>query len=350
MKSSPQTIKNQMAKQMSSVYLVSGDEPLQLMETCDDIRVVARNKGFAEREIFHIDKKFDWSDLFASTCTMSLFSHLRMIELRIGNGKLGDKGGKALVELLSNLPQDTIILIISEKLDAATQRTKWFKCVESVGVNVQIWPIEPNRLPAWIQLRMQIKGLKPTREAIQILAERGEGNLLSIAQDIEKLILMGCQTQVTAEDVLQSVSENARFDIYGFVDTCLQGDVKRVVRMLEGLKGEGVEPILVLWALSREIRSLLQMAKQLTSSSSIDHVISSNRVWAKRKMLVSTGLRRHNVKQWEQLLVQAGQIDLTIKGLGAGKVWDQLLQLCLEIAGLRLFSIPKRSTFVSIAY
>jgi DNA polymerase-3 subunit delta len=345
MKSSPQTLKNQMAKQLASVYLVSGDEPLQLMETCDDIRHAAREKGFIDREIFHIDKKFDWSDLFASTCTMSLFSHLRFIELRIGNGKLGDKGSKALMELLGDLPQDTILLVISTKLDAATQRTKWHKCLESVGVTVQIWPVEANRLAPWIQQRMQSKGLQPTREAIQILVERGEGNLLAIAQEIEKLLLLDQQEKITAEDVVQSVSDSARYDIYGFVDTCLQGDVRRVVRMLEGLRGEGIEAILVLWVLSREIRSLAQMSRQLTKTASIDQVINKNRVWPKRKALVTAGLRRHSAAQWEQLLAQASSIDLTIKGLAAGKVWDQLLQLCLELAGLRLFTKSAGSNF-----
>ncbi|MFV2056096.1 MAG: DNA polymerase III subunit delta, partial [Thiohalomonadales bacterium] len=286
MKSSPLAIQNQLQKSLASVYLVTGDEPLQHMETCDLIRHAAKQRGYTDREIFHIDKNFDWSELFMSTSTMSLFSHLRFIELRIGNGKLGEKGNKALFALLSELPQDTIILITSSKLDAAVQRTKWFKCLDKSGVSIQIWPIEARQLAAWIQQRMQKIGLLASRDAIQILAERGEGNLLAIAQEIEKLRLLGVAGDISVDDVLSSVSDSARFDIYTFVDTCLGGDIRRVVRMLEGLQSEGVEAILVLWVMSREIRNMALMAKQTSNGLPLDQILSKNRVWPKRKALV----------------------------------------------------------------
>lgn len=341
MKSSPQTIQNQLAKQIAPVYLVSGDEPLQHMETCDAIRQAARERGFNEREIFHVDKQFDWSVVFASTRTMSLFSQLRLIELRLGSGKLGDKGGKAFVELLNDLPQDTVILVICAKLDAATQRTKWYKSLEAVGVTVQIWPVETNRLPAWIQERMQKKGLRPSREAVQVLAERGEGNLLAIAQEIEKLCLLATDTEISAEDVIKSVADSARFDIYGFVDDCLRGDARRIVRILNGLQTEGVEAILVLWVLTREIRNLAIMSRALQNGASVDQIIAKFKVWPKRKALIRTALNRQKPEQWEAYLGRASLIDRAIKGLEAGKVWDQLLQLCLDIAGLRLFAQPR---------
>jgi DNA polymerase-3 subunit delta len=331
------TIKSQLSKDLKGLYLVHGDEPLQLMETCDLIRAQAQKQGFAEREIYEIDKSFDWAELFASTHSMSLFSQRRVIEIRVGNGKLGDKGGKALTELINDPPVDTLFLIIAAKLDKPTQRTKWFSAVSKHGVTVPIWPIEPRHLPAWIKTRMEGMSLRPDRDAIQMMAECGEGNLLAISQEIEKLSLLKPASTIVAQDIAELVSDNARFDIYGLVDACLAGENQRIVRMLAGLKAEGVETILLLWALTREIRSMVIMARHMEQGSSVDQVMSTARVWSKRKNMVGDGLRRNAALIWEQFLVEAGQIDQSIKGMSSGKVWDELLQLCLKIAGVRLF-------------
>lgn len=331
------TIRSKLAAGLVGVYLVHGDEPLQLMETCDVIRLTAREQGYAEREVYDIDKGFDWAVLFASTHTMSLFSQKRVIELRIGTGKLGDLGSKSLVELINDPPVDTVFLMVAGKLDKPTQRTKWYTAIDKAGVIVQVWPIEAGYLSAWIKARMEARALKPSREAIQMMAECGEGNLLAIAQEIEKLSLLKPAATIVGDDVRELVSDNARFDIYGLVDACLMANSRRVVRMLDGLKAEGVETTILLWALTREIRSMVVMARQLERGGAVEQVMSTARVWPKRKSMVGDSLRRHRAVVWEHLLSEASQIDRTIKGMASGKVWDQLLQLCLKIAGVRLF-------------
>ncbi|MCK4586904.1 MAG: DNA polymerase III subunit delta, partial [Gammaproteobacteria bacterium] len=126
-----------------------------------------------------------------------------------------------------------------------------------------------------------------------------------------------------------------RFDVFGLVDAVLIGNVSRLTRMLDGLRGEGVEPILVLWALAREIRSLADMAAQIETGKGIDGVLS--RVWGNRKGPVKAGLQRHNRARWQQMLRRAARLDRVIKGAAVGNAWDELLQLSLMMAGMKLF-------------
>ncbi|WBA82772.1 hypothetical protein [Endozoicomonas sp. GU-1] len=53
----------QLKKQLVPVYIVSGDEPLQVARCCDQIRQYARNAGFSERHVYHIENGFDWGGL-----------------------------------------------------------------------------------------------------------------------------------------------------------------------------------------------------------------------------------------------------------------------------------------------
>jgi DNA polymerase-3 subunit delta len=319
------------------LYLLSGDEPLQLGEAADAIRARARQQGFDERQVLHVDGSFDWSALTAASQTLSLFAERRLIDLRLPSGKPGKEGGAALSDYAANPPPDTVLLVSSGKLDKTAQNSKWFKALDKAGATLQVWPVESAALPQWVAQRMRARGLTPTPEAARLLAERVEGNMLAAAQEVEKLRLLHGEAAVDVAMVEQGVADSARYDIFELVDTALLGDGARVARVLEGLRGEGVEPILILWALVREIRALEEMAYEIEHGASVEAVMKARWVWDKRKPAVRAGLKRHNARRWSQLLRRAVRIDRMVKGAEPGEPRDELLQLALLMAGVRLF-------------
>ena len=52
-----------------------------------------------------------------------------------------------------------------------------------------------------------------------------------------------------------SIGDSARFDMFQLGEAALGGDVPRALRILGGLRSEGVEATLVLWSLAREIHN-----------------------------------------------------------------------------------------------
>lgn len=321
---------------LAPIYIVSGDEPLQAAEAADSVRAAARAQGYTEREVLHVEPGFDWSSLLASTGSLSLFAERRLVDLRLPTGKPGDAGAKALVAYAAAPPEDVLLLITCPKLDASQQRSKWFTALERAGVVVQVWPIEPARLPAWIRQRMQAKGLEPEASAVDMLADQMEGNLLAADQEIEKLVLLNGPGPVSADAVAAMVADSARFDVFGLVDSALGGDAGRTARILYGLRAEGVEPILVLWALAREVRGLAAMSFESAGGVSPDAVMGRHHVWDKRKPLVRQALRRHSALRWQALLGRCAQVDRVVKGAATGNAWDELLQLAEAMAGTAL--------------
>ncbi|HGX91901.1 MAG TPA: DNA polymerase III subunit delta [Candidatus Tenderia sp.] len=333
----PEQLSGHLAKGMAPLYFVSGDEPLQVQEACDIIRAAARQAGCVEREVHHVEARFDWQGFLQSGDAMSLFSDRKLIELRLPSGKPGIEGSKALQAYAERPSDDNILLIIAGKLEGSVKNSKWYKTLDKAGAMVTIWPMELRQLPGWVMRRMKQKGLQPSQDAVSLLVERVEGNLLACAQEIEKLVLLHGTGAIDVEQVAASVADSSRFDIYKLVDCALQGDVARTSRIIQGLKGEGVEPTLVLWALSREIRAMQSMAYDLHQGANIGSVLAKNRVWDKRKPLVQTGLKRHSLPQWQAMLKHCAEVDATIKGVRPGNVWDEFLQLSLWLGGVRLF-------------
>jgi DNA polymerase-3 subunit delta len=340
MKLNPAQLSKHLQGNLASVYAISGDEPLLCQEACDTIRAATRKLGFSERQVFNVESNFDWGNLLQASASLSLFADKRLLELRLPSGKPGDKGSAALLEYLARPPEDTVLLISLPKLDGSTQKTKWAKALIDGQQTqfMQIWPVDAHQLPQWIRQRMAQAGLSASQEAVEMIAVRVEGNLLAAAQEIEKLKLLAIDGQVDASTVHTAVADSARFDVFGLIDATLNGEAAHALRMLEGLRGEGVEPPVVLWALARELRLLANIAQQYSQGMPLEKAFSSARppVWDKRRPLVSKALQRHSAARWALLLLDAQRIDAQIKGQAPGSPWSGLSLLTLNMCGQRL--------------
>lgn len=325
---------------LSPVYIVSGDEPLLCQEAADTIRAAACQQGYDERQVFSADSNFEWGTLVQTGASMSLFAERRLLELRLPSGKPGDKGAAALIEYCARPADDTVLLITLPKLDGNQQKSKWGKALVDGGLTqfVQIWPIDAHQLPQWIRQRLAQAGLAAQPDAVELIAARVEGNLLAAAQEIEKLKLLADGDQITLDIVQAAVADSARYEVFGLVDAILNGEGAHTLRMLEGLKGEGVEPPIILWALARELRLLGSLSTQYAQGVPMEKAFSQARppVWEKRRPLVSNALQRHTTTRWAQMLGDAQLIDAQIKGQAQGSVWEGLARLALAMAGAQL--------------
>ena len=321
MKLPPAQLAKHLQGPLAPVYVVSGDEHLLCQEACDAIRGACRQQGFSERQVLNVETGFDWGQLIEAGASLSLFAEKRLLELRIPNGKPGDKGAAALLDYLARPAEDTVLLISLPKLDGSTQKTKWAKAlIDGKPVQfLQIWPVDAQQLPQWIRQRLSQAGL-------------------AAAQEIEKLKLLAEGGQVTTETVQAAVADSARYDVFGLIDAALLGQPEHILQMLAGLRGEGVEAPVILWAVAREIRQLANIAQQYSQGVPLDRAFSQARppVWDKRKPLVSKALQRHDVAGWQRLLMDAQRIDEQIKGQAEGDPWLGLTDLCLQLSGRRL--------------
>lgn len=336
MKINPNQLQAQLQQGLSPVYLVAGDDPLLVQESRDKIVQHAQNLGYTERQSFQAGTDFNWDTLLAEISSQSLFSSKTIIELRIPSGKPGKIGSAAIETFLDNIPRDKMLLIITPKLDATQQKTKWLKAIEKKGVYLPIWPIEKANLPGWIKQRLQREGLRASPEGVGILADQTQGNLLACDQEITKLRLLYGEKQLSPEEINEAIGDHARFDLYQLIDQALLGDSESSVRILAQLQESGIEPTLILWSITREIRQLIQLNSLMTRGETFDNACNKLFVWKTRQPLYQKALRRLTQPTLSQALQRASEIDLKIKGLQPGNVWLALNELTLSIAGTTL--------------
>ncbi len=322
------------------VYLISGDEQMLVEEAADLVRKQARKQGADDRQVWHVEGRFNWSELQWQEQTMSLFSSQRLLEIRLPSGAPGKEGGEALRRYAANPPVDTTLLIISGKVDTRSQKSKWFTELDRVGVTIPIWPIDFANLPRWISQRMQQRGLRANQQVFELIAERVEGNLFAAAQEIDKLQLLCPDGNVDEQLVLESVADNARFEAFGLMDTVLAGQVSKIPRIINRLRAEGLDILAVFSAISWSLHRMVNMAVQLDSGMRIEQVFSSQKppVWEKSRPIMRQALSRHERSQWQGFLQQMAQIDQAAKGSLKHCPWTLLETLCLHVAGIKIIS------------
>lgn len=319
-------------KGLAPLYLVSGDDPLLTLEAADAIRARAREEGYTEREVLRVETGFKWNELAASGASLSLFASRRLLDIRMPSGKPGNEGAAALESFAADLPPDTVTLITLPKLDKRAQQAGWFETLASAGVVVDIWPIDLDELPDWLGRRLATQGQSADRDTLRFLAEQVEGNLLAAHQELQKLGLLYPARKLSFDEVSEAVLDVSRFDVFQLGDAMLAGDAARVARVLDGLRGEGVKPIPVLGVLAWLIRGLNKARAALTRGADMNAALREGNFWGDRQNLARRALPNLSPAGLANALRHAAEIDRMSKGLKAGDVWDELLQLCLRIA------------------
>ena len=329
-------LEGHLAKTIAPLYVISSDEHLLALEAADKIRRAARANGYSERDVLTVERSFKWGELLAANQAMSLFGDKKLIELRIPTGKPGKDGGAALQAYTKDLSPDNLTLITLPKLDWQTAKAAWVGSLQQAAVYIEIPTIERAALPNWIGTRLAAQGQSADRQGLDFIADRVEGNLLAAHQEIQKLGLLHEAGRLTFEQIHDAVLNVARYDVFKLSEAMLAGDPARLVRMLEGLKGEGEALPLVLWAVAEEIRTLLKLKSGMAQGRPLGVLLKEHRIWGPKERMMEPALRRISLATLEKALQDAAQVDKMIKGLRAkafaGDAWDAMLQLGLKVA------------------
>lgn len=326
----PEELKRHLAGQLAPVYLIGGEEPLFVQDAQDAVRTAARKAGCDERILLDVETGFEWGRLAEAAVSRSLFGERNLIELRMPTGKPGTAGSRAIVEYCKSPSQDAVLMINTGNLDAGQRRSAWASAVDKAGVFVYAWPLPLAQLPRWIDQRLRAVGLSVPSAALELLVERSEGNLLAVAQEVDKLRLLFGASELSVEQVREAVADSARYTVYDLADAALAGNIGRCVRILHGLREEGVEPTLVLWALARDLRLLTALAER----SSTAELFRRERVFQSRQAALQRAARAAPAPTWRRLLLRAARADQVIKGVAEGRPWDELIQLSTAFARL----------------
>lgn len=311
--------------------LISGSDDYLREQSYIKVSDHLKKTGIELPHVFEIDSSsFDWQNVYSLSNNGSLFDENTIIAL---SSKVALKKNQHLeIEQLLKTAQDTFFIITLPKLTKSQENQSWIKFIEKSGLYIEAQPLPHYKLPQLIRQKLQEKSLHTTNEGYEFLANSYEGNLLGLEQEIEKLSLIFSSGNISVKTLSENISDQSHNNVFQCVDQAICNNIKKSQSILSQLKRDKVQPAILLWAITKELRTLINMKFSINQGNSLPTVMNEYRIWQSKKQMYQTQLQSRQINEFYSLLKQAKIIDACVKGISPFNPWQLLESILLEIA------------------
>ncbi|MGP3593942.1 DNA polymerase III subunit delta [Vagococcus sp. WN89Y] len=323
----PEQLRAQLNEELRAAYLLLGNDPLLLQESQDAVRQAAAAQDFLEHHTFTLDASTDWDAIFSVCQALSLFASRQTLLLQLPENGPNAAMNEQLAKLVTLLHEDIILIVRGNKLTKAQENAAWLTRLSS-AVQVSCQTPEQANLPRWVAARAKQLKLELDEAANQLLCYCYEGNLLALAQALERLALLWPDGKLTLPRVEQAVNDAAHFTPFHWVDALLAGKSKRALHILSQLRLEACEPVILLRTVQRELLLLVTLKRQ-SAHTPLRALFDKHRVWQNRRAATTEALNRLSHDQLRQAVHLLSRIERVVKQDYGQSVWAELEGLSL---------------------
>lgn len=342
---------------VAGLWLAHGDEPLLSQWLIDALRPHWRAQNYAIKRIELVSVK-SWQEVLSELGSQSLFDDASALVVT-GN----HKPDKPVIEELERFAQDAqtgahshSLVWLTPKQDRRAQSSKWFTPFTQYGHVIDCNLYNEQQRQQLLQIQAQQFGLRLSQDAWQLLMSHTEHHLLSAYQTLWRLSYLfapqlvididdssqetGSSVQpvnniaLDIKDLQAALVSDAQFSVFDLSDAMLMGNSTQVAKIIFQLKATDEPTTLVLWAISKDMRQIMQLMDGQDPQAL--------GIWRSKQGLYQQACRRQSKAQtaeWPALLYRCDQ---AIKGLIRQPAWELLLQAALELAGKRLFVLNNK--------
>lgn len=308
----------------NKLFIVTGDEPLQRHNVVEKIITVFKDKNY---EITRHDlTEQNHNALYHEADSLSLFAMDKLVQYSFE--KPPQKSlQQALVENILK-PSDNIYLLIFNGMKKQTLATKWFQNLTQNATHIHIYQPNISNAINIINYELEQSGLSLDREAVQLLAQKTEGNLIATKQ-ILKLLSRQDTSSFDAQSIKPFLHEHSSFDVFDLSDAILMQQKTKALNVLNSILNEKDKPPLILWTIKKELRILSQL--QATQITYHQKIFKDNNVWASKQKYYSSLINKLNSEIISINLKRCLDIDLCIKGAAKGNISLKLNEVILNL-------------------
>jgi DNA polymerase III subunit delta len=317
----------------SPYYLILGSDPYLQHYAQTELRIAFKQAQYDEQLSFTINNQTDWPAIYDSCQAMTLFSSKTLLCLEIGEGILNVSVATKLNTLCEMLTPDIGLIISLVKITKAQENSAWYMALSDQLVVVNCSTPDAAQLPQWITNYLQQMQMTIEQPAIELLGYYYEGNLLALTQIIEQLNLLYPSQTITYEQVESNINDSSIFTPFHWIDAILSNKAKRAMHILQQLKMNDFEPLILMRIIQRELILLINLKLALAKKSA-RQVFDEYKVWQNKRAMYTAYLNRFDIKNLFSSLAALTEIEVNLKHNNDLPIWDALLSLTMQFMGL----------------
>jgi DNA polymerase III subunit delta len=252
--------------QLASLYLLYGTEPFLINETYN--LIIQTTLGEEEKD-FNLSI-YDCEETpieiaIEDAETLPFFGDKRVVLVKNPYFLTAEKGKEKVEHNLKRLeayiekPSPFSIVIFAGLYEKLDERKKITKKLLKEGEVFFTSPLNEQELRQWIHHHLHTSNVSMEETAIEMLLQLSGTNLMTLTNELEKLILfVGQEGTITEETVQMLVSRSLEQNIFVLIEKVVQRKSHEALRILYDLLQSNEEPIKILSLLANQFRLIYQ--------------------------------------------------------------------------------------------
>ena len=321
MKLTEDRLNDVLKKSLDNIYVILADESILIEENLEKIYAKAKQEGFTEKNTHIIDSQSNWEFLSSNSDNLDLFGSKKILEVKLLGHGPGVKGANSLKAYSKSPDPNTLLVVIGEDLERKSISSAWVKALEEVGTLISIASLSSKSLKVWVSNKAKELNIEIAQEALLLLTEKTEGNLMATLQEMRKLSLVYPSEKIDLDKMKKSITDSSKYTIFDFSNAFVSRNTSKAIQVLESLKAEGTPATLIIWALTRELNNLFKVLKSGSTKG----------IWGPRNYLDSLTKTSKEVDRFNILKAykRIAFIDSCIKGFNKQNPWLGIRELTL---------------------
>ena len=320
-------LKNHLKKSISGLYIIIGSDTYLMNETISSIKKAWDLEQAYEEKRLDITQSADWNQLISEANNYSLLSDQVLVDATYDKKTIEPLAKSILTGYANNINTRCLVIIRAPQLTPKV--VQWIVTQENVSV-IQLVPLDTPAFRLWIEQRLKSYQINATSDAVKLIQEKTQGNMIAAYQLIEKLTLvLASDEQLTIETVTPHLMDESEHQLYELTETWLSGQLGQTIYLLRSARTKKTEPVLILWLFSQAIRQLINLHCAIQQGQSAQDALSGHIRWPQQRKQYEIALKRLNLSILYKLLKKCHHIDERIKTGGGNMPWLALEELIL---------------------
>ncbi|MBI4831663.1 MAG: DNA polymerase III subunit delta [Candidatus Lindowbacteria bacterium] len=241
---------------LSRLYLLLGPEEFLARRLTSRIIELALGDGLRDFNFAEMDTPNTSAPGLLQELNVYPLGSARRVVLIRDVGSLPVCTQEALEKSLADLPGFITLVLTAERVD---RRKALSKAIEKHGVVIELGPLRPAEVKAWIRETLREKGKKISPHLIENIFELTGNDLSGVSNELTNLLeYVGERSTIEQSDVEALVESRRREPIYKLTEHVADRDLIRSWTMLRQLLAEGEHELRILWHLDYTVKRLLR--------------------------------------------------------------------------------------------
>ena len=287
-----------------------------------------------------LDKKTESKELKILTSGMSLFEEISFFIFIVKDLRLSEEIKNYITDLFRS-NHDDFILFHYEGESNDFLNSALYKEISSDALCLSAQEPKAYEFKKILTNLIGSYNLNLSSGGLNFLEQLSQGNLIYANNALKKLKLIYENNAVNEKDLLSCLTDNSKYDGFNLINSCFSGNLSQTKKIINFLKEQTTDPILINGLLSWFFSPLLKL--KINNRPLTSDLLIKFRIFGDSQNLIRFAIKNLTIKQIEASLNKICEIDQIAKGIKYGDAWSEIDKFISGIA----FIISKKKNLNS---